>query len=261
MLELIPGWKVNLSQGWEQIIGLEIHKEYFKNLIDLMVQKSEQRVLVPSIDRVFRVFEVTKFEDIKVVIVGQDPYPRMGQANGLAFGVPYGTELPPSLLNIVNELEACLNVPDYDEKTKTVIRPEPILLDKTNMTLEGWAKQGVLLLNSCMTRESGRNSAHKNMGWEIFTNFIILSLRQRTNKPTVYALWGEEAKQKYLLLNAAKGDGMNQSLAMFATHPSPLSFNRGPLMLRFQGCRHFLKINQFLGRNGIKLIDWTKTGA
>lgn len=259
MLQIAPNWSVNnLSSDWESVIGDQIKEPYFQGLIGRV--QSCDGPLTPKIGNVFRAFELTDFNDVKVVIIGQDPYPRSGNATGLAFGIPYGTDLPRSLINIANEIEICLNEPDYDEDSDTVIIPPTRLLDRTNMTLEGWAKQGVLMLNSCLTGQAGRIGAHKGIGWETFTDQIIFSLRMR-NKPTVYMLWGEAAKSKYDKLCAAGGQGMRNSIALFSTHPSPLSFNSGPLIHRFQGCRHFNKANRFFGQKGLKLINWLKTGV
>ena len=248
----------NLSPEWTKIIHSQFDKPYFQKLISDLSDRSG--TMVPSFKNVFRSFELTPFNEVRVVIIGQDPYPNPRNATGLAFGVPYGSSLPRSLINIANEIEACLNEPEYDEATKTVIRPEVTVLDRTDMTLEGWAKQGVLLLNSCLTVDEGRSGSHQGMGWEKFTDQVLLFLRGR-NKPTVYMLWGEAAQEKYQCLCEDKGQGMSNSTALFASHPSPLSFNKGPLHLRFQGCRHFNRANVFLAKKGQKLVNWKKTGA
>jgi uracil-DNA glycosylase len=178
----------------------------------------------------------------------------------LCFGVNRGNPIPNALDNIINELETGMNEPDWDEKTKQIIRKEYQFVDRTNATLEGWAKQGVLLLNSCLTTEDGIAGAHQDIGWERFTDQIILSIKQR-NKPTVYMLWGDLAKQKYQRICEGRGDGTVNSLVIESTHPSPLTYNRGPLQNRFMGSRPFNKANRFFGSKGLKLIDWFKTGG
>ena len=172
--------------------------------------------------------DITDYNDVKVVILGQDPYHGIGEANGLAFSVNDGVKIPPSLKNIYKELHDDLGVE----------------IPNTG-NLESWAKEGVLLLNSVLTVEKDKPASHKNIGWETFTDSIIKKLNER-DKPIVFILWGNFAKSKKELITNPK------HLVLTSSHPSPFSVNYG-----FFGSKPFSKTNEFLRRNGIKEIDWT----
>jgi uracil-DNA glycosylase len=129
------------------------------------------------------------------------------------------------------------------------------------MTLEGWARQGVLLLNSCLTTEISLPGAHRGCGWDWFTDFVVSAVSMRRNRPTVYMLWGNDAQKKINKICTDKGMGLKNSEILTSTHPSPLSYNKGPINERFQGCRHFNKANVFLSRKGLERICWEKTGV
>jgi len=220
-------------------------------------------VIVPRPSQIFRAFQLVNPMNVKVVIVGQDPYPNIESATGLAFGVNRGIDCPRTLTNIINEIESDINEPEWDHKTKLQIPKDTILLNRSNMTLEGWAKQGVLLLNSCLTTEDGRIGAHANIGWETFTDYVLYTLKELHTvgkvKPLVLMLWGAVAQEKYakIVLHNAVPNWMK---VLKSTHPSPLSFNRGDLLMQFQGSKHFTQANFFLRKHGATAIDWSKTG-
>ena len=174
--------------------------------------------------------ELTPLDQVKVVILGQDPYHGPGQAHGLAFSVPQGVKVPPSLVNIYKELESDLGI-----------------ARAAHGNLEGWAREGVLLLNNSLTVEEGRAGSHQNLGWETITDAAVAAVAAR-NQPSVFLLWGSHARSK-----AARVPGLNDGphLVLTAPHPSPLSAHSG-----FFGCRHFSKANAFLEAHGRGPIDW-----
>ena len=221
-------------------------------------------IIVPKPSQIFKAFQLVNPQDVKVIIVGQDPYPNIDNATGLAFGVNRGIDCPRTLINIINEVEANINEPEWDLKTKLQIPKDSILLNRSDMTLEGWAKQGVLLLNSCLTTEDGRIGAHQKIGWETFTDNVLYVLKQqRTSgsfKPMVIMLWGALAQEKYARI-ARNGAVPNWMKVLKSSHPGPLSFNRGDLLMRFQGSKHFTQANAFLRKYGATEIDWSKTGV
>lgn len=231
---------------------------------EALCQIAQRTRVVPQPDKIFRAFQLVEPHNVKVVIVGQDPYPNLEHATGLAFGVNRGVDCPRTLVNIINEVEACLNEPEWDMKTKKQIPKDTITLDQSNMTLEGWAKQGVLLLNSILTTEDRRIGAHHNIGWELFTDSVLYAVKQQHTvgsfNPMVFMLWGQLARAKYEKI-APRGALPNWLKVLRSTHPGPLSYNRGELILRFQGCRHFNEANLFLKKFGSEEIDWTRTGA
>ena len=220
--------------------------------------------VVPKAEHIFRAFQMVEPQNVKVIIVGQDPYPDSEHATGLAFGVNRGIDCPRTLTNILNEVEACLNEPEWDMVAKKQIPKDTIMLNRSDVTLEGWAKQGVLLLNSVLTTEDRRIGAHTNIGWEAFTDNVLYSIRQLHTigpfRPIVFMLWGQLAQAKYAQI-APRGALPNWLKVLKSTHPGPLSHNRGDLLMRFQGCRHFNAANTFLKRHGAEEIDWSKTGA
>jgi uracil-DNA glycosylase len=201
---------------------------YFFNLIQFLnEQKTLSKVVFPPDKFIFNAFNVTPFEKIKVVILGQDPYHGYGQAHGLSFSVPHGINSPPSLKNIFKELKADLNIeiPNNGNLTK-------------------WANQGVFLLNSFLTVESNLPASHQSIGWEQFTDFCISAIsKQKEN--VVFLLWGKFAQEKSKLIDSSK------HLVLLAPHPSPFSAHTG-----FIGCKHFSKTNDYLISKKIEPIDW-----
>lgn len=193
-------------------------------------ERSGKRIYPPQGSRL-RALELTPLDQVKAVILGQDPYHGAGQAHGLCFSVPEGVKVPPSLVNIYKELEADLGLP----------RPK-------HGNLENWARQGVLLLNNSLTVEEGRAGSHQNLGWEAITDAAVAAVAER-EEPSVFLLWGSHARRK-----AERVPGLMEGrhLVLTAPHPSPLSAHAG-----FFGCRHFSQANAFLEANGRGAIDWS----
>ena len=212
---------------WNEILAEEMQKDYYQEL-QAFVQKRRAEVRVfPEEKNVFNALELTPFESVKVVILGQDPYHGFGQAHGLSFSVQKGTPLPPSLKNIYKELQE-----DIGGELPT------------EGDLSHWAKQGVLLLNTVLTVEEGNANSHKGMGWERLTNRLIESLNE-LNHPVIFILWGKPAQDKEKLIT-------NPShVILKAPHPSPLSAYRG-----FFGSKPFSKVNEILIQQGQTLICW-----
>ncbi len=213
---------------WDIVLDSEYHKEYFANIVKFVNKVYKEKTIFPPKARILSALDITDYNDVKVVILGQDPYHGIGEANGLAFSVNDGVKIPPSLKNIYKELHDDLGVE----------------IPNTG-NLESWAKEGVLLLNSVLTVEKDKPASHKNIGWETFTDSIIKKLNER-DKPVVFILWGNFAKSKKELITNPK------HLVLTSSHPSPFSVNYG-----FFGSKPFSKTNEFLRRNGIKEIDWT----
>lgn len=216
-----------LGAGWDTALAGEFKKPYYKQLYTKIKSEYETRVVYPPSEEIFTAFSLTDLDDVKVLILGQDPYHEVGQAHGLSFSVKPGIQIPPSLQNIYKELkdEMGLYIPNNGYLTK-------------------WASQGVLMLNTVLTVRSGMANSHKGIGWEQFTDAAIEALN-KLDKPIVYMLWGSNAQSKEKMLNNKK------QLVLKAPHPSPLSAYRG-----FFGCNHFIKCNEFLKANGISEIDW-----
>ena len=216
-----------LGAGWDAALASEFKKPYYKQLYTKIKSEYETRVVYPPSEEIFTAFGLTDLDDVKVLILGQDPYHEVGQAHGLSFSVKPGIQIPPSLQNIYKELkdEMGLYIPNNGYLTK-------------------WASQGVLMLNTVLTVRSGMANSHKGIGWEQFTDAAIEALN-KLDKPIVYMLWGSNAQSKEKMLNNKK------QLVLKAPHPSPLSAYRG-----FFGCNHFIKCNEFLKANGISEIDW-----
>lgn len=212
---------------FNKIILEESKKDYYINLRKKVYNEYEKYNIYPIKEQIFNSLKLTPFEDVRVVIIGQDPYHGIGQAHGLAFSVNKGVDIPPSLKNIYKELnrDLKLKVPNHGN-------------------LEKWAKQGVLLLNSVLTVRKDTPSSHKNIGWEIFTDNIIKKLNEK-EEPIVFMLWGNFAKQKKKYITNTN------HLILETTHPSPFSFYSG-----FYGCSHFSKANSFLKEKYNKEIDW-----
>lgn len=213
---------------WDTVLDSEYHKEYFANIVKFVNKVYKEKTIFPPKARILSALDITDYNDVKVVILGQDPYHGIGEANGLAFSVNDGVKIPPSLKNIYKELHDDLGIE----------------IPNTG-NLESWAKEGVLLLNSVLTVEKDKPASHKNIGWETFTDSIIKKLNER-DKPIVFILWGKFAKSKKELITNPK------HLVLTSSHPSPFSVNYG-----FFGSKPFSKTNEFLRKNGIKEIDWT----
>lgn len=220
--------KINIDNDWKEIIEAERQQEYFKKLEGTVDAEYEQHTVYPAKEDIFNAFRRTPLSQVKAVILGQDPYCRPGQAHGLSFSVRSGIAKPKSLNNIFKELQSDLGIPV----------PESGCLD-------GWAKQGVLLLNTVLTVRSGERNSHAGIGWEIFTDHIITILNSQDH-PIVFLLWGNPAKDKADMITNP------HHLVLEASHPSPLSARSG-----FLGCRHFSKTNEYLRKNNINPIDWS----
>jgi uracil-DNA glycosylase len=217
---------MRLNNSWNEILNNEFESGYFKPLSEFLRGEYAARIIYPPKNDVFNCFKLTPPENVKAVILGQDPYIGEGQAHGLCFSVKDGVSLPPSLKNIYKELSS-------DTGFKTT----------NSGDLTKWASQGVLLLNTCLTVRAGQVFSHHGRGWEIFTDNIISKLNG-LDTPIVFMLWGSHARQKKNLLNNPR------HLILEAAHPSPLS------AVGFFGCKHFSKANDFLAANGIARIDW-----
>jgi len=214
--------------SWKPFIESEFQKSYMQEIKSFLINCSQNNeVIYPHPKDIFKSLELTSFQSVKVVILGQDPYHGPNQAHGLAFSVKKNVPIPPSLKNIFKEISEDL----HSNK-------------RLSGDLTNWAKQGVLLLNTCLTVFPGRPGSHANLGWQKFTDSIIDAVDTKDN--VVFLLWGSYAqKKKDLLLN-------KNNLVLEAPHPSPLSAHRG-----FFGCKHFSKANKFLRKNKIKEIDWS----
>lgn len=213
--------------NWQQIIDIEKAKDYFIDLDFFLKSERQNFNIFPKVKDVFKAFELTPLDKLKVVLIGQDPYHKINQAHGLSFSVNNGIKTPPSLVNIYKELKTDLNIP---------------IAEHGNLT--HWAKQGVLLLNATLTVREGQPGSHQKKGWENFTDEIIKYISENTEN-TVFLLWGNFAKTKKEIINSAK------HLVLEAAHPSPLA--RGA----FFGSKHFSKCNEFLISKGKVPIDWS----
>ena len=218
---------VKIEQSWKVALAPEFEKPYFAQLVRFLHQeKADGKVIYPPGSQIFRAFELTPLDQVKVVILGQDPYHNPGEAMGLSFSVPDGVRMPPSLRNIFTEVENDLGI-------RMSGRPN----------LENWARQGVLLLNSILTVEAGKAASHRGIGWQEFTDAVIRTLSER-RQGIVFLLWGNFAKAKAALIDSSKHHVLQ------AAHPSPLAGGA------FFGCRHFSKTNQILVSEGKAPIDW-----
>ncbi len=219
---------VNIHESWKPYLQEEFEKPYFKNLTQFVRQEYSQHKCFPPGKQIFNAFDHCHFNDVKVVIIGQDPYHGNGQAHGLCFSVNDGIPHPPSLINIFKEIEKDLGI-QYPKSGN----------------LEKWADQGVLLLNASLTVRAHLAGSHQKKGWEIFTDSVISTISSNRGK-VVFMLWGGFAKSKLKLIDSAK------HLVLTSGHPSPLSANRG---LWF-GNKHFSTANKWLENHGIKQINW-----
>lgn len=218
---------MKLENDWQSKIGEEFEKEYYLKIRELLKKEYKTKIIYPNMYDIFNALKWTAFSDVKVAILGQDPYHGHGQAHGLSFSVLPGVNIPPSLVNIYKELRDDLGcyIPNHG-------------------CLEYWAKQGVLLLNAVLTVRAGEASSHSRIGWQIFTDQIITKLNER-EEPIVFILWGNHARSKKKLITNKK------HYIIEAPHPSPLSAHRG-----FFGSKCFSKANTFLTSVGKDPIDW-----
>jgi uracil-DNA glycosylase len=219
--------KLLVPKSWEKHLESVINSDGFKELSNFLEQEfKQQKAIYPEFKNIFRALELVPLEKVSVVVLGQDPYHQPGQAHGLAFSVPDGTPLPPSLKNIFKELDS-----EFGPQVRSG-------------NLERWTQQGVLLLNTVMTVEHGQAHSHANRGWEKFTDAVIQTIQEK-NSHCVFILWGSHAQAKTAIINT------NKHLVLTSAHPSPLSAYRG-----FFGNQHFTKTNSYLDENGKKIITW-----
>ena len=218
---------IQFHNSWDKLLAEEFEKPYYIALRQFLKEEYCTQTIYPNMHDIFNALQTTSYEDVKVVILGQDPYHGEGQAHGMAFSVQPGVKTPPSLVNIYKELQSTMGcyIPN-------------------NGYLMKWAKQGVLLLNTVLTVRAGKPQSHKGKGWEIFTDRIISILNERKD-PIIFVLWGAPAKKKASLITAP------QHKILTAAHPSPLSAYNG-----FFGCNHFNQINEYLKEMGKTPIDF-----
>jgi len=218
---------VNFYNKWDELISGEFEKDYYLKLREFLIEEYKTKTIYPDKHDIFNALKFTSYDDVKVVIIGQDPYHGPNQAHGLSFSVQPKVQIPPSLLNMYKELKADLGcfIPN-------------------NGYLVPWAEQGVLLLNAVLTVREGQANSHRNKGWEKFTNKVIQLLNER-EEPIIFLLWGNNAKEKGELITN------KHHFILTTVHPSPLSASRG-----FFGCRHFSKTNEILRDLGKEPIDW-----
>lgn len=216
-----------IQNDWLEAIGGEFRKPYYAKLYETVKNEYATQIIYPKADDIFNAFHLTPLKNVKVVILGQDPYHNVGQAHGLCFSVQPQVEVPPSLVNIYQELKDDLGcyVPNHGYLVK-------------------WAENGVLLLNTVLTVRAHQANSHKGIGWEEFTDAVIQAVNEQ-DRPIVFLLWGRPAQMKKKMLTNPN------HLVLEAPHPSPLSAYRG-----FFGCKHFSKTNEFLVQHGIEPIDW-----
>lgn len=219
---------VKLETSWREHLVSEFEQTYFQKLVDFVKAEYATHEVFPAPKNIFRAFDLTPFDKVEVVILGQDPYHNVGQANGLSFAVEGGVTLPPSLQNIFKEIESDMGRP----------------LEHTSGDLSRWATQGVLLLNATLTVRAHGAGSHQGRGWEQFTDAAIAAL-SREREHLVFMLWGNYAKAKGAHIDRTK------HLVLEAAHPSPFSAYSG-----FFGCKHFSKANEYLISHGKKAIDW-----
>ena len=218
---------VHIGNDWDAILADEWDKPYYQSLRQFLKREYATQTVYPAMHDIFNALKYTSFADVKVVVIGQDPYHGPGQAHGLCFSVQPGVEPPPSLKNMFKELAA------------DVGKPTP-----PNGDLTAWARQGVLLLNTVLTVRQGQPTSHQGQGWEQFTDRVISELNNKQT-PVVFLLWGAHAQRKAQLIQ----NPIHYKLA--TVHPSPLSAHRG-----FFGCRHFSQTNALLSRHGLEPIVW-----
>jgi uracil-DNA glycosylase len=218
---------VKIAPSWRDRLASEFTKPYFKTLIDFVKHEYQTQTVYPPGKEIFNAFDACDFSDVKVVILGQDPYHGAGQANGLCFSVHDGIRTPPSLVNIFKEIKSDLGKP----------------LPSTG-NLERWARQGVLLLNATLTVRASSPGSHQNKGWETFTDAAIKHISDE-RQHVVFLLWGSYAQKKGEVIDR------NKHLVLMSPHPSPFSADRG-----FFGNKHFSKTNEYLLKQGLTPIEW-----
>ncbi len=216
-----------IGNDWDNLLATEFEKEYFKQLILFVNNEYKTKIIYPAYDNIFNALKHTPYNNVKVVIIGQDPYHGYGQAHGLSFSVPKGISKPPSLQNIFKELYNDLGI-----------------LEPDHGNLEEWTKSGVLLLNSVLTVEQNKPGSHRNIGWETFTDNIIKLINEK-KEPVVFMLWGNYAKEKKELITNPV------HYIIESSHPSPYSASSG-----FLGSRPFSKANFFLAKHNLPTINW-----
>ena len=218
-----------IGNSWDEKLSVIWNSSGFKNFYNMIMKLYDEKTIYPLKENIFNAFKLTSFENVKVVIMGQDPYHGEGEAHGLSFSVQDNVKNPPSLQNIYKELYSDLGIPP-----------------KNTGNLTGWAKEGVLLLNSTLTVEKDKANSHQGLGWQYFTDYVIKVLNL-SEKPIVFILWGNFARSKKVLITNPK------HLILESPHPSPFSAYNG-----FFGSKPFSKTNDFLIKNNIKPIDWSK---
>ena len=219
--------KPEIESSWAKVLQNDFQSEYFQDLKNFLIEEKKNHTIYPPGSQIFSAFNFTAFDDVKLVIIGQDPYHGDGQAHGLCFSVPVGIKVPPSLRNIFKEINNDIGLPI----------PE-------SGNLENWAKQGILLINATLTVRANQAGSHQNKGWETFTDSVIKKLSEQKSD-LIFMLWGAYAQAKDVLIDETKHHILK------ATHPSPFSAYRG-----FLGCKHFSKANEILNSKGLKEIDW-----
>lgn len=220
---------VNFNNDWDKLLEGEFDKEYYLNLRQKLINEYRTQRIFPGMYDIFNAMKLTSYNDVKCVIIGQDPYHGEGQAHGLSFSVRKGIVPPPSLVNIFKEIRDDVGVDNLGKHGE----------------LTKWANEGVLLLNSVLTVRANQARSHHGLGWETFTTDVIKLLNER-EKPMVFMLWGADAKSKQQFITN------RNHLVLKAAHPSPLSAYNG-----FFGCKHFSKCNEFLSASGMSGIDWS----
>ena len=229
---------VTIDPSWKPCLDSQFNASYMQELRTYLAQrKAKAAVVFPHSSVWFNAFSLTPMEKVKVVILGQDPYHGAGQAHGLSFSVPQGVAIPPSLPNIFKEIDSDPALDCEDKAARSLVK-------RRKGCLEPWAEQGVFLLNSVLTVESGQAASHQGRGWESFTDHVIKTLSEQ-REHLVFLLWGSYAQKKGQIIDS------NRHCVMSAPHPSPLSAHRG-----FFGCQHFSKANEWLVSKGETPIDW-----
>lgn len=216
-----------IGNDWDEVLKVIENSDGFRKFLSIINEKYQKGIVYPPKNYIFNALKLTSYKDTKVVIVGQDPYHGEGEAHGLSFSVQKGVKIPPSLQNIYKELYSDLGIEPsiYGDLTK-------------------WAKEGVLLLNAVLTVDKDKPASHRNLGWELLTDYIIKALNEKS-EPVVFILWGNFAKEKKKYITNSR------HLVITSTHPSPFSANNG-----FFGSKPFSKTNDFLIKNNIKPIEW-----
>ena len=222
---------INIGNSWDSILADEFNKDYYLKLREFLKEEYRTQTVYPDMHDIFNAFKYTDYNDVKVVILGQDPYHEPMQAQGLSFSVPKGVRIPPSLVNIYKELNDDMGIPV-----------------PSHGCLKEWASEGVLLLNAVLTVRKGNAGSHAGKGWEILTDRVIELLNER-EEPMVFILWGAYAQKKAALINERR------HCVIKSVHPSPLSAYRG-----FFGGRYFSRANGFLEIVGQEPVDWTISG-